>query len=295
MVARATGLSRPLIHRGLSEIAAGESPGLGRVRRMQVKLDDQIAVFVETPRHARRQRRRQLARGPAKEVSVGKFRRRQTAIETGITIRGIQLPRPSRAIDANIGVMDHATVAGMKFECPHVPAFANRSRNDEVAEGISPTGRQRIRVRKADDEVRFAEPPSRRDDWRRRQIRRVALNGAPIDPLLNETDLVRVEATRAEEFVAVPGFRLPRRHAASVCRPCDRHSPGSDVPVGEEAERGNLSGPMTGGAVFEHDRRDVLRERHARLRGRTWRGQDIRADDEPDGSDSSHGSGCRSC
>ena len=33
MVARATGLSRPLIHRGLSELESGVSPGLGRVRR----------------------------------------------------------------------------------------------------------------------------------------------------------------------------------------------------------------------------------------------------------------------
>jgi hypothetical protein len=33
LVARATGLSRPLIHRGLAELVSGTSPGLGRVRR----------------------------------------------------------------------------------------------------------------------------------------------------------------------------------------------------------------------------------------------------------------------
>ena len=33
LVARATGLSRPLIHRGLSDLASGVSPGPGRVRR----------------------------------------------------------------------------------------------------------------------------------------------------------------------------------------------------------------------------------------------------------------------
>ena len=56
------------------------------------------------------------------------------------------------------------------------------------------------------------------------------------------------------------GYGMPRRHVATFGDLPDEPSPFLDVTVTEERERGRLAGAVTGRAVIEDDRGDVLGE-----------------------------------
>ena len=89
----------------------------GRAARLHVQLHDEIAAGLERPRQLRRHERRDLSRRPAEEMAVGILRRsRHQAVVAGQRIGLVQLARRGGAIDADVGVMHDARVAGMELD-----------------------------------------------------------------------------------------------------------------------------------------------------------------------------------
>ena len=99
----------------------------GRAARLHVQLHDEIAAGLERPRQLGLHERRDLSRRPAEEVSVGIFRRsRHQAVVARQRIGLVESARRRRAIDADVGVMHDARVAGMEFDAGHVGPLRHR-------------------------------------------------------------------------------------------------------------------------------------------------------------------------
>ena len=133
---------------------------LDRTTRLQMQLHHQVAAGFERPRQIGRHERRHLARRPPEEVAVGILRRpRHQAVIAGQRIGLVQLACGVRAIDADIGVMHHAAVAGMKLDAAHVRAFRHRQADGENAKGVGRLRGQRVGAGRLDDQIRLAQQP----------------------------------------------------------------------------------------------------------------------------------------
>jgi hypothetical protein len=90
--------------------------GLRLPGRLHVELHDEITVRLETPRHAIRRGARLLSRRPSEHVPGGIVGIGNHATDISrFRIRGVEATRRSRAIDADVGVVDGARIPWMKF------------------------------------------------------------------------------------------------------------------------------------------------------------------------------------
>ena len=168
-------------------------------------------------------------------------------------------------IDLEIRVMHCLGGPGIELQSPDVPRRRNRDRHHEAAKHIGTVALEQVGRRHRDDEVRRPELPFRRPRRRRRQVFRIALARALLDPALDHVDLPIAQSSRAGEL-AVAGLRLPRRHVTAPGHRRDLLRTPADIVVGQQVERSASSRPVTTRASREHDRGDVSIESQARRR-----------------------------
>ena len=103
---------------------------------MHVQLQHEIAVRLESPRHAVGEKRGKLAWRPAEKVAVGKAPRHDETIEAGPGIGLVQQARGRRFVDAHVGVVHDARVAGTKLDAAHVSRAGHGDGNHEVPQHV---------------------------------------------------------------------------------------------------------------------------------------------------------------
>src|SRR6266498_1769499 len=180
--------------------------------RLHMKLHDEIAAWLEPPGEVGWDERRHLPWRPAEKVPFGiPGRARHQPVVPGRGIRGVELPRGRRRIDADIGVMDDARVAWVKLDASHEARPSDRQWDGEDSKDVGPRCGQAVRGLERDDEIGRAEQPSIRPSGPARQIARIAFRCSHLDPPLYALNLARAQTALANE-VARLGFSLPRRH-----------------------------------------------------------------------------------
>ena len=129
--------------------------------RLKVQLDDEIAPRFEPPGHAIGRRVRRLAGRPAEHLPFGIASVPDHAADIArFGIARVELTRRACAIDAKIGVMHHASVAGPELDRAHEPRTSDSDRQHEGPEHIAAIGRHGVGLRHLQDDVRFAELPA---------------------------------------------------------------------------------------------------------------------------------------
>ena len=227
--------------------------------RLHVHFHDEIALAFEPPGQALWKKRRDLSRRPSEKVAVGIRRRmRDQAVVARVGIGIVHPTRRARTVYANVRVMDDTRIPRPEFQTPHIAPAIDRQRNHEDPEHIGPGRRQRERRRRRDHEIRFPQLPARLDARRRRQIARVALDGAGINPSLEDVDFL-VGQPRLPYEPARHRRRLPRRHVTRPGRRGDQRGFGFDVTVGQDAERSGAARMVTLRAAIEENRGNVFR------------------------------------
>src|SRR5688500_6105270 len=151
-----------------------------------VKLNDEIALWLEAPAHAIGRHTWRLPRRPPEKYSIGKLRFAAAAsFVTGARLILVATSRLARAIDLDVGVMHHLAVAWQKLDRLYIRDGIRPNRDDERAKDIAPSGRKHVRFRHPYDDIRCSEPPYGRRSWRWRQILRIAARHPVRDPRLN--------------------------------------------------------------------------------------------------------------
>ncbi len=128
-------------------------------------------------------------------------------------------------------------------------------------------GRHRDRLGHLHDPVRPANGPSVGKLAGRRQVGRIALGQARVDPVVKQLLLIRRQAPLVGE-AANCRIRMPRRHGALADALAHRVGPGHGVVVAGQREGTNLPRAMTFDAVLGQNRRDVSTVRHRARAGR---------------------------
>ncbi len=86
--------------------------------------------------------------------------------------------------------MKDCGIVRTKLDRPHITTLSERHRDDEVAIDVRTVGRDGVRLRHFDHEVRLAQLPAGRPIGKWRQIGRIALGRAGSHPLLNQSNLL---------------------------------------------------------------------------------------------------------
>lgn len=172
----------------------------------------------------------------------------------------VEMPGHTRLVDLHRGMVERGRVSRTQLPGPDEPPFRNRDRNDEVPVNVISAAVEDECAIHTQHQVRRAQLPFfiQRRHWRHRGG--IPWWRAPSYPVLNEIDLELGQPSRIHE-VAMAGFRPPRRHVPAPGHRRDPFSSTLHVLVGEEAEWGQSLGMMTGDAMLEDDRRDVVCER----------------------------------
>jgi hypothetical protein len=250
---------RYALRKPLGEIETDLGPHVfRRSGRRHVKLDDEIAAGLERPRELGRHQRRDLTRRPTEEVSLGVFSgSRHQAVVARKRIGFVQSARGRRAIDADVGVMDDAWVAGMELDPSHVGPLRHRHFDREDAEGVCLLRGKRERRVGLDDQIRFAEQPAISVFRQEGQRLRIALGRAIRRPLIDQRNFPAREQSLAGE-VSDLRRHFPGRHEARARDLRDLRRAAADFIVSGERKWPGPAGAMTGDARVKHNRRDVL-------------------------------------
>jgi hypothetical protein len=230
---------------------------LGFAAGAEVHLDNEVVPGAQFPGEAGGNVSGQTARLPAEEMSG--LGRNDHAGETEFGIEPVAAAAFAGAVELDQGVMNDLGIARAEFEGAHIFRPGNRNRDDEIAVGIGPIGREKVRFGHRDDEVGRTEVPIALPGGQRREIRRGTFRRTFLNPLSKHGDLEVRKAAFPDE-PAVAFFRRPGRH---ITTRGDREDVGGvlfDVGKGEERERRGLAGAMAAGAVFENDWGDVFVE-----------------------------------
>ena len=249
---------------GLGEVEADLAlHGLRGVGRQQVELQHEVGPGLEPPRHSVDAGERQHAGCPAQQAAVRHVGPTHAhPAESRPRVVGVEAPRGAHLVDAQQRVVDETGAAGAQLDRPHVARLGAGDGNHEVPEDVGIAGRQRVRLRHADDEVGLTELPPVRGARSRRQVVRIALRHPLPHPAAEGVDLlVREDAGPGE--VAVPRCREPGRHDPATGCVDDAGAVGSYAGVVEHAERRRALRVMAAGALVEEDRGDVPRIRGA--------------------------------
>jgi hypothetical protein len=193
--------------------------------------------------------------------------------EAGITRPGVFRRRLAAVVDEGDRVVNGLPVAGLDVDGRYVEIRAGgrgcRRHGQRVAAIHVFCGRGRVGRWIRDDQVGLSERPSAVEVQRRRQIARIALRRAVVDPLRDRVDLVLGQDARIGKdcatFHRLPGRHLPRLdHVLDVV--CLRRRIGAR----HQRERPDVARVMTGVAVLLKNARDFVAERRAGWpRGRT--------------------------
>ena len=204
-----------------------------------------------------------LARRPPEELSFGiPCVRHHAANVPGFGVLRVELPRRSRAIDADVRVMHYAGVAGSKLQRPDEARPRRRNWQHEGPKHVAPVGANGKWLRHRDDEIGNAQLPAagwrdcRSHEGARRPFRRTVG-----DPTLNQPELTICQAALAVELTS-SGHRFPRRHDSALGGDSDLRQPLPDIAVGQQAERSDFAWAVAGRTTRQDDWRDVLIERH---------------------------------
>ena len=184
-------------------------------------------------------------------------------------------PRPRRRagrrrVGGRTQVDDHV-VDGGGVARPHFPRLDPAilvvvRRHLEVDVGNLAAGGDRIVLLHLEHGVGRADLPAGRVGRRGRQVLRIALGRAGLDPPRNRR-LLRVGQPPLVREVPDGGIGVPRRHRAVLHLGGDGPRPGPGVLVGEQRHRRHLARAMAGRALREEDRRHVAREGRRGRRG----------------------------
>ena len=227
-------------------------------------LDGEVGTRIETPRQALRQERCDLSGRPGQKVAIridgGPW---DQPFIAGGGIFLVKATRGRRPIDSDIGMVHHPRVAGMKFQSLHVPHAVDRYGNHEVTKDARAFGLQKVWLCECHDEIGFTKLPSIGERRRRRQIARIAFEGALVDPALNEIDLGGAQRMLPDEF-AVVRLGFPRWHDAGFREQADLRRVLSHGGVGQHTEWTQTAGLVARSTSVEDERSNVLIEGHAR-------------------------------
>ena len=169
----------------------------------------------------------------------------------------------SRLADIGNNVVHHRAIGRRSLHILHPRVLGKARRNNHVLVVQNARRRNRKRMRQLVDLVRLWNRPSLNEVDRRRQVLRVPLWGARIDPGSNGIDLRLRHRAIVLELLRMPILE-PRRHGAGHHHTLHRRGPGPRLFVAQHRERCALSRPMTTLAVLLHDRRNILGKGHVR-------------------------------
>jgi hypothetical protein len=233
---------------------------LGLAGWHHVRFHHEIAARFEGPCHTVRRHARRLPWRPAQEVAV-----RKSGLATAAPLVSrprlllVQAARRPRPIDLDVGVVDRRKTARVEFQGLDVAPGVAGNRHDERAKYVRAAARQHVRFWHADHEVGLAELPAACPVRDGRELGRIAAQEATIGPFLQRRKLLRAQPSRAFE-IAVARLGLPRRHGAVRRDLQDLARVRAHVVIGQQAEWGGLTGPMTGGALGPQDWRNIFVE-----------------------------------
>ena len=210
---------------------------------------------------------RRLPRRPPEQLPFGIARVPLHAAGVArLGIARIELPRRSRAIDAEVRVMDDARVARTEFERAHVA---------RTPTGIGITNVRNTSAPSAGTVYASGILTTRSGGPRRQPSAQAAAEeesatvspcwSAVRDPPLQLLQFIVGEPALVLEL-ALARVRFPRRHDPSRGDRRDLRRATSDIVVGQEREWSDFAGTMAGRAAMPHDRRDVFVEGERRLR-----------------------------
>ena len=210
---------------------------------------------------------RAAAGRPADEMPVGILDvRRLHALEPRLAIQSVSRAGRAAAIDANDGVV-HRRPVRPELHRAHELRRRHVERHDDIAvhvarpapSGVEGSRCERIGARHGDDEIGLAELPARGPGSRLRRLGGISLRRSAGSPAPDRRDVPLLQPAFAGKGRSA-ARRQPGRH---VTRLDSVRNPGGAplrIVVAHQRERDRLAGPVTGLAVREKDRGDVVVE-----------------------------------
>src|SRR5262249_14348527 len=233
-------------------------------RRLHMKIENQISPRTGRPGHPFRFDCRRGAWLPEEEVAVGieafGLNRHIHSAESDLWVLLVAAARRPAAINQDVRVVEDFLVAGQKLNRLDVTRLRDRDRDDEVAEDISRSSGQRVRLWRLDDLIGLPQLPCFIEFWRGGKILSIAFDHSLLNPLANGFDLLVAQSARISEL-AVAGFRQPWRHVSARGYGHDLSRAFFDFLNLEQAERTRPARVVAGQTVREEDRRDLFVER----------------------------------
>ena len=135
---------------------------------------------------------------------------RNQSLVARLRIEGVEFARGAHRVELHGRVMDDSRVARKELPRLHVASLAARDGQDEVPVHVVARCAQRVHAR-LQNQIGFAQLPAPAPARTRWQKRRVAFDGAAIDPSSDGGDLRVAQTTVADEF-AMTRFGRPGRH-----------------------------------------------------------------------------------
>ena len=225
----------------------------------QVELQDEVGAGREWPREAVGVRGRDLARRPAENVAAWEFRGiDHEPVVARQRIRRVEIACSACRIDHHARVMNRPGRARPQFNGANPAKLLQRHGQHELPIDVGRAGREDIRLRQLDDEVRCAEVPTVPSVRRSRARGPRTLKGPKGGPSCDKVDL----GLRQAPFPLkrpYRGGRLPRRHGSAAGHRSDERGALARRVVVEQAEWTDAARPVARHAVLEEDRCNRLR------------------------------------
>ena len=250
--------------------AYGRDLGLDFAGGVEMGLKDEVRIRRQPLRRFLRKDPRIAAYGPSAEVDEAADARVHAAV-AGFLVARVDLARFSAGVGLEQAVVHDAAGSGPELDGAHPFLFFCADRGYKIAVDVGAVGGNAVRLLHFDNQVGLAELPALGQVGRRGQLRGVSLRHAPLDPLADQLDFFVGQAPLVGE-AAVIRRGMPRRHVTRPGHGADQLRAFGDVAVAQQGKRPRLPGTVTGRAVVEDDRRDVLAKRHLPLRARLGSG-----------------------
>jgi hypothetical protein len=164
-----------------------------------------------------------------------------------------------RRLNEGGDVMHDLAIAGTRLGHLHISVFREFGIVLEISILVRPAGFERKLLRHCQNMIRFADRPAFDELRLRREVLRIPLKRALVDPGDYRFDLL----LRQTAVIGPPaGMRIgvPGRHLAIQDFFANRFGPGTDVFVSQSRERRGFARAMTLGAILEEERSDVFVE-----------------------------------
>ncbi len=255
--------------------------GGGHAHRHIVDFDDEIGAGFDELALPGRENFGGLAGRVADQEIAGQragvgffvFLRRRRGEEFACLVAG----EVARARFADVGddVMHHRAIRRARFGHLHPFVFFEAGGNDHVLIVDRAAGGNVKWLRELEDDVGLGNSPAIEKFGGRRQVFRIAFDGAVVGPLDERRDIFLRERAIVGE-VAVLRIGEPRRHNFLAYDALDARRHGFHLIVGDQRKRAAFAGAVAGLAIFLEDRRDVFgeggrRRRRARIARGAWR------------------------